>query len=98
MQVADFGCIGTNDLVQYLFAEDRGSAGAAGHTCFETDALLWELIQQLSRVARQADKPMAICGELAGNPDLTCRILQAGIAAISTSPSRIAKVRQAAQS
>jgi phosphotransferase system enzyme I (PtsI) len=98
MQVADFGCIGTNDLVQYLFAEDRGGGAASGHTCFETDALLWELIQQLSQVARQAGKPMAICGELAGNPDLTCRILQAGIAAISTSPSRIAKVRQAAQS
>jgi len=98
MQVADFGCIGTNDLVQYLFAEDRGGGAVSGHTCFETDALLWELIQQLSQVARQAGKPMAICGELAGNPDLTCRILQAGIAAISTSPSRIAKVRQAAQS
>jgi phosphotransferase system enzyme I (PtsI) len=97
MQVADFGCIGTNDLVQYLFAEDRVGGGVADHTCFETDALLWDLIQQLSRVARQAGKPMAICGELAGNPDLTCRILQAGIAAISTSPSRIAKVRRAAQ-
>jgi len=97
MQVADFGCIGTNDLVQYLFAEDRGGGGAAAHTCFETDALLWELIQQLSRVARQAGKPMAICGELAGNPDLTGRILQSGIAAISTSPSHIAKVRRAAQ-
>jgi len=97
MEVADFGCIGTNDLVQYLFAEDRGGRGAAGHTCFETDALLWELIQQLSRVASQAGKPMAICGELAGNPDLTCRIMQAGIAVISTSPSHIAKVRRAAQ-
>ena len=97
MQVADFGCIGTNDLVQYLFAEDRGGGGL-GHSCFETDALLWELIQQLSRVARQAGKPMAICGELAGNPDFTRRILQAGIAAISTSPSHIAKIRRAAQS
>jgi phosphotransferase system enzyme I (PtsI) len=98
MQVADFGCIGTNDLVQYLFAEDRGGGGAAVPSCFETDALLWELIQQISRVARQVGKPMAICGELAGNPDLTCRIMQAGISAISTSPSRIAKVRRAAQS
>jgi phosphotransferase system enzyme I (PtsI) len=96
MQVADFGCVGTNDLVQYLFAEDRGG-GEVGHSCFETDALLWEMIRQLSRVARQAGKPMAICGELAGNPDLTRRILQAGIAAISTSPSHIAMVRRAAQ-
>ena len=97
MQVADFGCIGTNDLVQYLFAEDRGGGEVTGHAFFETDALLWELIQQLSRVARQAGKPMAVCGELAGNPDLTGRIMQAGIATISTSPSRIAQVRRAAQ-
>jgi phosphoenolpyruvate-protein kinase (PTS system EI component) len=97
MQVADFSCIGTNDLVQYLFAQDRGSGGTAGHTRFETDALLWKLIQQLSSIAREAGKPMAICGELAGDPDLTCRIMQAGIATISTSPSRIAKVRRAAR-
>ena len=90
MQVADFGCIGTNDLVQYLFAQDRGE-GAKAHSAFESDALLWELIEQLARVARQEGKPMAICGELAG------RILQAGITTISTSPSRIAKVRRAAK-
>jgi phosphoenolpyruvate-protein phosphotransferase (PTS system enzyme I) len=97
MQVADFGCIGTNDLVQYLFGEDRGGGRMADQTRFDTDTLLWELIQQLSMVARLANKPMAICGELAGNPDLTCRIIQAGIATVSTSPSRIAKVRQAAK-
>ena len=97
MQVADFGCIGTNDLVQYLFGEDRGGGGMADQNRFETDTLLWELIQQLSMVARLAGKPMSICGELAGNPDLTCHIMQAGIATVSTSPSRIAKVRQAAK-
>ena len=96
MQVADFGCIGTNDLIQYLFAQDRGG-GAEAHSSFESDALLWELIEQLAQVAREAGKPMAICGELAGNPDLTGRILQAGITTISTSPSRIAEVRRAAQ-
>ena len=92
--MADFGCIGTNDLVQYLFAEDRGG-GMADPACFETDTLLWKLIQQLSLIARQAGKPMAICGELAGNPDLTGRIMQAGITTISTSPPQIAKVRRA---
>jgi len=95
MQVADFGCIGTNDLVQYLFAEDRGG-GMADPACFETDTLLWNLIEQLSLIARQAGKPMAICGELAGNPELTGRIMQAGITTISTSPPQIAKVRRAA--
>lgn len=97
MQVADFGCIGTNDLIQYLFAVDRSEGGMAAHTCFESDAVLWEIIQKLSRTAAQAGKPMAICGELAGNPKLTGRIMQCGLTSISTSPSRIARVRQAAQ-
>jgi phosphoenolpyruvate-protein kinase (PTS system EI component) len=97
MQAADFGCIGTNDLIQYLFAEDRSEGNSASHTGFETDAVLWELIEQLSRAATEAGKSMAICGELAGNPDLTGRIMAAGITAISTSPSHIARVRRAAE-
>jgi phosphotransferase system enzyme I (PtsI) len=97
MQVADFGCIGTNDLIQYLFAEDRSEGNAASHASFETDPVLWELIQKLARVAAEAGKSMAICGELAGNPDYTGRIMSSGITAISTSPSHIARVRRAAE-
>jgi phosphotransferase system enzyme I (PtsI) len=97
LQVADFGCIGTNDLIQYLFAADRCDSGSTDHSCFESGAVLWELIRELSLTAAQVGKPMAICGELAGNPALTERIMQCGITAISTSPSRIAKVRRAAQ-
>jgi phosphotransferase system enzyme I (PtsI) len=96
MQAADFGCIGTNDLIQYLFAADRSDGDAASHTRFETDTVLWDLIQTLSRIATQAGKPMAICGELAGNPKLTGRIMGSGVTAISTSPSHIAGVRRAA--
>jgi phosphotransferase system enzyme I (PtsI) len=97
MQVADFGCIGTNDLIQYLFAENRSEGDAASHSGFETDAVLWGLIQQLSRAAAAAGKSMAICGELAGNPAYTRRIMNSGITTISTSPSHIAMVRQAAE-
>jgi phosphoenolpyruvate-protein kinase (PTS system EI component) len=39
---------------------------------------------------------MSICGEVAGNPDFTGKIMQAGIRAISASPTRIAGVRRAA--
>jgi phosphotransferase system enzyme I (PtsI) len=97
MQVADFGCIGTNDLIQYLFAADRSCGDTVNKTCFDTQPVLWNLIEQLSRAAVQAGKPMAICGEVAGNPAMTCRIIDAGITAISTSPAQIARVRQAAQ-
>jgi phosphotransferase system enzyme I (PtsI) len=97
LQAADFGCIGTNDLIQYLFGEDRVEGSAVDQSNLETDPVLWKLIEQLSRTAADAGKPLAICGELAGNPDLTCRIIDSGITAISTSPSNIAQVRKAAQ-
>jgi phosphotransferase system enzyme I (PtsI) len=95
--LADFGCIGTNDLIQYLFAADRTNGVLSSDTCLETESVLWRIIQGLSRAAKAAGKPMAICGELAGNPDLTRRVIQAGISAVSTSPSRIAEVRRAAR-
>ena len=94
--MADFGCIGTNDLIQYLFAADRRGSDTAGHARFETDAVLWDLIRTLSRTAARAGKPISICGELAGNPGLIGRIMQSGVTAISISPAHIARVRQAA--
>lgn len=96
LEVADFGCIGTNDLIQYLFAEERGN-GQVYQRDIEFNDVLWTLIQSLAEAALKAGKPMAICGELAGNPTLTGKIIEAGIDTVSTSPSYIAKVRKAAR-
>lgn len=95
LEIADFGCIGTNDLIHYLFAKERG-CGRADRSDIECDAILWSLIRSLARAAAGAGKHMAICGELAGNPALLEKIVQAGIDTVSTSPSYIAKMRQAA--
>jgi phosphotransferase system enzyme I (PtsI) len=95
LEAADFGCIGTNDLIQFLFAEDRASGAVSGNTSLEDAPVLWRIIEELSSAGRETGKPMAICGELAGNPGLTRRVIQAGITAISTSPARIAGIRLA---
>ena len=96
MRVADFGCIGTNDLIQYLFGIDRSDADSGSQYRVEHSGILWELIGNLSLAASGVGKPMAICGELAGDPELTGKIMQCGIATISTSPVHIADVRLAA--
>jgi phosphoenolpyruvate-protein kinase (PTS system EI component) len=95
LEAADFGCIGTNDLIQYLFAENRASGAVSGNTSFENAPVLWRIIEDLSSAGRETGKPMTICGELAGNPELTRKVIQAGITAVSASPSRIAGVRLA---
>lgn len=95
--VADFACIGTNDLIQYLFATDRTTGVVSSDTSFETESVLWRIIRGLSRAAAAAGKPLSICGELAANPDLTRRVMRAGIRTVSTAPSHIADVRRAAR-
>jgi phosphoenolpyruvate-protein kinase (PTS system EI component) len=64
---------------------------------FDYHAVLWRLIEELTRVANQAGKPLSICGELAGNPEFAQRIMETGITVVSTGAMHIAAVRQAAQ-
>ena len=97
MQNADFGCIGTNDLIQYLFGMDRTVADVASHRALECDNVLWELIGELTRTALNLGKAMTVCGELAGNPDLTDRLMRCGITAVSANPANVAAIRQSAK-
>jgi len=92
---ADFGRIGTNDLTQYLFAADRMNGGLEREGLFEYPAL-WILIENVTRAAASAGKPVSICGELVSNPKYIPRLLAAGISEISTCPQYIAGLRQAA--
>ncbi len=95
LREADFGCIGTNDLIQYLFAVDRMNEAVANDACADHPAL-WGIIEDLAMAGEEAGKPMSICGECASLPDLTRRVIKAGISAVSTTPKRIAEVRRAA--
>jgi phosphoenolpyruvate-protein kinase (PTS system EI component) len=97
LDVADFGSIGTNDLIQYLFAGDRTCQDGMGEQCFERHAVLWRLLEELARAANRTGKPLSVCGELAGNPDLTRRIMDTGISVVSTGAAHIAAVRRAAR-
>jgi phosphotransferase system enzyme I (PtsI) len=94
MQNADFGCIGTNDLIQYLFGMDRTVADVASHRALECADVLWELISELTRTASNLGKAMTVCGELASNPKLTDRLLRCGITAVSANPANVAAIRR----
>lgn len=92
----DFGRIGTNDLIQYLYAVDRMDNTIDQAELFKQPAL-WMLIEYVVSAAREAGKPVTLCGELAANPEFMQRVLLAGICEVSVCPRQIATLRRSAK-
>lgn len=63
---ADFASIGTNDLVQYLFAVDRGATDVAELYQPEHPVVL-EVLHDLAAQAMEVGKPLTVCGEVAAD-------------------------------
>ena len=95
MDAADFGSIGSNDLIQYLFAVDRNNEMVA-HDYHPERPVLWSLMQQVADAAGAAGKELSICGELASDPLQVARLADLGIRNLSVSPRLIPAVRRAA--
>lgn len=94
---ADFASIGSNDLIQYLFAVDRNNENVA-YDYNPGKTALWSLMKQIARSASNAGKELSICGELAGDPQYVSSLIELGITAVSLSPRLISDVRNAARS
>ena len=92
LQTVDFGSIGSNDLIQYLFAVDRNNESVSDDYNPE-HPVLWDLLKVLSEAAKRADKPLSMCGELAGRPNMPSRLMDIGINSMSVSPRLIPRVR-----
>ena len=67
VEVSDFLSVGTNDLVQYTLAVDRGNARLAERFNPHHPAIL-RLLAAVARAARAADREVSVCGELASDP------------------------------
>ena len=72
----DFFSIGTNDLIQYTLAAERGNPDLSGYADGLHPTVLF-LIRQVVQAAHQEGKPVGVCGELAG--DLTAIPVLAGL-------------------
>ncbi len=90
---ADFFAIGTNDLIQYTLAIDRGDEAVADLYNPLHPAVL-RLIQFSVEAALRAKKPVCLCGEMAGDPRYTALLLGFGITELSMAPANIARVKQ----
>src|SRR5205814_10388795 len=63
----DFVSIGSNDLTQYTMAADRDNPKVA-HLCEPFSPAVFRLLHQVIRACRRRNKPVTLCGEMAGRP------------------------------
>jgi phosphotransferase system enzyme I (PtsI) len=89
---ADFGSIGTNDLVQYLFAVDRNNVKVA-YDYSPDRRVLWSVMKMVAREAASAGKELSVCGEIAGDPRYVNRLRKIGIKNVSVNSRLIPGVR-----
>jgi phosphotransferase system enzyme I (PtsI) len=89
----DFLSIGTNDLVQYTLAIDRADhAVAALYDPFHPAVL--QLVAQTIRAGERAGKPVAVCGEMAGDLEATRLLIGMGLRAFSMHPASLLRVKR----
>jgi phosphoenolpyruvate-protein phosphotransferase len=93
-RLVDFFSIGTNDLTQYVLAADRGNPSLAGLQ----DALHPAVLRTIAAVVAGADAagiPVAVCGELAGDPAGALVLMGLGADELSMEPGSMDGVRAA---
>ena len=89
----DFLSIGTNDLIQYTLAIDRADDKVA-HLYDPLHPAVLALIAGVIRTAQQHEKPVAVCGEMAGDVELTRMLLGFGLRHFSMHPAHLLGVKQ----
>ncbi|QSX78402.1 phosphoenolpyruvate--protein phosphotransferase [Agrilutibacter solisilvae] len=89
----DFLSIGTNDLVQYLLAADRNNEALADLYTPLHPAVL-RLLRDVIRLAHTRGRPIAVCGEMAGDPLYAPLLLSLGLTEFSLHPNTLLEVRR----
>ena len=88
----DFFSVGTNDLIQYTLAADRSDERLARYYQEPHPAIV-HLLATIVENAARARKPVTICGEMAGNPQMIRLLLALGLRRLSMAVPQIEKAR-----
>ncbi len=92
LPLADFASVGSNDLMQFLFAADRGNMRVAARF----DALNPAGLKALKLIVESAKRhgvPLNLCGEMAGRPLEAMALIGLGFRSISMAPASVGPVK-----
>ncbi len=90
----DFLSLGTNDLIQYTLAVDRGNPSVAALYEPLHPAVL-RMLRFVVRAGKACGLPVSLCGEMAANPELVPTLLGLGLRELSCPPRAVPRVREA---
>lgn len=93
LAAADFGSIGTNDLIQYLYAIDRNNEHVA-YDYSPDKAMFLQMIQHIVQAAKETRRPLSVCGEAASRTRFLPKLMDIGINTVSVSPRLIPDLRR----
>lgn len=82
LAAADFVSVGTNDLMQFLFAADRTAPALAGRYDFLSAPML-DLMEDLAEKAGAAGVLLSVCGDVAGEPLAAVTLAALGVRTLS---------------
>jgi multiphosphoryl transfer protein len=92
---SDFFCVGTNDLVQYLFASDRTDPRVAKESQGWHPATL-RCLRAILQGARETGIPVSLCGELGANPRILPLLAGLGFGELSVAIAAVPEIKAAA--
>jgi len=92
LEHADFLSVGSNDLVQFLYAVDRGNPRVSGR--FDSlSAPILRALKEIVDACRKHGKPVTLCGELASQPLGALALVAIGYRSLSLTPSAMGPVK-----
>jgi len=94
MRELGFVSLGTNDLLQYTLAADRGNPALERYRDSLHPALL-QLVRLAVEAADRSGTLLSVCGEMAGEPEAALALVGLGVRALSMAPASIPQVRRA---
>jgi phosphotransferase system enzyme I (PtsP) len=92
LERVDFLSVGSNDLVQFLYAVDRGNPRVS-HRFDSLSAPVLRALKDIAEKSRQYGKPVTVCGELASQPLGALALTALGYRSLSLTPSAVGPVK-----